>query len=147
LKETGAQERLVFIGGGEVVIPKQYCSQIVELGFLPLHDKYDAYSAAITLCVPSLVESFSIVTMESWLAGRPVIVNAQCPVTKQFCLESNGGLYFADYQEFREILMLLVNEPNLCAALGANGREYVLANFQPNVVANRYISALERWGF
>jgi glycosyltransferase involved in cell wall biosynthesis len=85
--------------------------------------------------------------MESWLAGRPVVVSATCPVTTDFCLQSNGGLYFADYQEFREILTLLTFDRRLAKALGARGREFVLSNFQPQAVAARYLSVLEQWGF
>jgi len=147
LRDTGCVANLVFIGGGKLEIPDGYCSRIINLGFLPLQDKYDAYAAAIALCVPSIMESFSLVTMESWLEGRPVIVNAQCPVTSDFCLQSNGGLYFSDYDEFREILNLYIEDPGLCAALGASGRRYVLENFQPDVVADRYWKALAGWGF
>jgi glycosyltransferase involved in cell wall biosynthesis len=147
LDETNGRERLVFIGGGDVDIPQCYGSRIVKLGFLPVEDKHNAYGAAIALCVPSVMESFSIVMMESWLAGRPVVANAKCPVTTDFCLQSNGGLYFADYQEFREILALLTFDQPLAKGLGARGREYVLSNFQPKTVAARYLSALEQWGF
>ncbi len=147
LDETRRPEQLVFIGGGELEIPQRYQSRILKLGFLPAQDKYDAYGAAIALCVPSIMESFSIVTMESWLAGRPVVVNAQCPVTKDSCLESNGGLYFSDYGEFREILVTLADDPGLCGRLGVNGRQYVLQHFHPEAIAQRYIRALESWGF
>jgi len=145
--ETGRTQKLVFIGGGDLQIPAGYTSRIVQLGFLPAQDKYDAYAAAIALCVPSRMESFSIVTMESWLAGRPAIVNAECGVTTDFCIQSNGGLYFSGYEEFREILCRLADDGALCAVLGANGRRYVLENFRPDAVAARYREALQSWGF
>jgi len=145
--ETGRAEKLVFIGGGELGIPAGYGSRIVRLGFVPQQDKYDAYAAAIALCVPGRMESFSIVMMESWLAGRPVMVNAQCPVTRNFCIESNGGLFFSDYDEFRDIIRLLSDEANLCTAMGGNGRQYVLDHFRPELVAVRYQEALQSWGF
>jgi len=147
LDDTQRQEQLVFIGGGELDIPQRYQSRILKLGFLPVQDKYDAYAAATALCVPSIMESFSIVTMESWLAGRPVVVNAQCAVTKDFCLESNGGLYFSDYAEFREILVTLAGDPELCTTLGVNGGQYVLRNFHPRAIAQNYIRSLEFWEF
>jgi glycosyltransferase involved in cell wall biosynthesis len=145
--DTGRTEKLVFIGGGDLEIPSRYAARIVQLGFLPAQDKYDAYAAAIALCVPSRMESFSIVTMESWLAGRPAMVNAECGVTKDFCIESNGGLYFSQYEEFREILTLLSDDNKLCAALGANGKRYALEHFHPDAVAARYQEALQSWGF
>ena len=147
LDETNAPQQLVFIGGGDLDIPPHYGSKILKLGFLPADDKHNAYGAAIALCVPSVMESFSLVMMVSWLAGRPVIVNAACPVTTDFCLQSNGGLYFADYEEFREILTLLTVNPSLAKSLGALGRQFVLSNFQPQAVAARYLAALEQWGF
>ena len=147
LDDTQRPEQLVFIGGGELEIPQRYQSRILKLGFLPVQDKYDAYGAAIALCVPSTMESFSIVTMESWLAGRPVVVNAQCPVTTDFCRESNGGLYFSNYAEFREILLTLAGDPGLCTTLALNGGRYVLRNFHPDAIAQNYIRALESWGF
>jgi glycosyltransferase involved in cell wall biosynthesis len=147
LDETNRLEQLVFIGGGELDIPQRCASRILRLGFIPAEDKYNAYGSAIALCVPSVMESFSLVMMESWLAGRPVVVSATCPVTTDFCLQSNGGLYFADYQEFREILTLLTFDRRLAKALGARGREFVLSNFQPQAVAARYLSVLEQWGF
>ncbi len=151
LDETARAEQLVFMGGGELEIPSKYRSRIVKLGFVPAQDKYDAYAASIALCVPSVMESLSIVTMECWLAGRPVIVNARCAVTSDFCRQSNGGLYFADYREFREILKLLAQDQakdqELCRGLGANGRQFVLDNFRPEIVAARYRETLERWGF
>ena len=54
-------------------------------------------AAASLLCQPSHNESFSLVIMESWLCGRPVLVSSQCAVTKDFAKRSNGGLYFKDY--------------------------------------------------
>jgi glycosyltransferase involved in cell wall biosynthesis len=84
--------------------------------------------------------------MESWVAGRPVIVNERCAVTMDFCLESNGGLFFSDYPEFREVLIALTDDPKLCTALGINGRQYVLRNFHPNAIVERYKRAVESWG-
>jgi glycosyltransferase involved in cell wall biosynthesis len=145
--ETGRTEKLVFIGGGELKIPAGYASRIIQLGFLPVPDKYDAFAAAIALCVPSRMESFSIVMMENWLAGRPTVVNASCRVTREFCIQSNGGLYFSDYDEFSEIVRLLSDDRSLSGALGASGRQYVLDNFHPDAVAARYQNALQSWGF
>lgn len=147
LDETRRHEELVFIGGGELEIPQRYQSRIFRLGFLPVEDKNDAYGAALALCVPSTMESFSIVTMESWLAGRPVVVNARCEVTREFCEESNGGLYFADYGEFREILLLLARHRGLCRRMGANGREFVKQQFHPAAIAQKCLNALRGWGF
>ena len=147
LDETQSPVQLVLIGGGEMEIPQHYQSRILKLGFLPVQDKYDAFGGAIALCVPSIMESFSIVMMESWLASRPVVANAQCAVTTKFCVESNGGLYFSNYEEFHEILRLLSSNSELATSLGAQGRQYVLSHYRPEAVAAKYLAVLDEWGF
>jgi glycosyltransferase involved in cell wall biosynthesis len=107
-----------------------------------VQDKYDCLGASLALCVPSVRESFSIVMMESWLAGRPVIVNAECDVTTDFCVRSNGGLWFRDYSEFREIVELLAHSPELGPQLGGQGRNFVFENYKPDLVAEKFMNAM-----
>src|SRR5262249_50809979 len=51
-----------------------------DLGYLDAAAKAAAYAAATIVCQPSVNESFSIVLMEAWLAGTPVLVHARCAV-------------------------------------------------------------------
>jgi glycosyltransferase involved in cell wall biosynthesis len=54
------------------------------------------------------------------------------------CQKSNAGLYYADRDEFVEALKLLVGDPSLRAALGANGRAYVRKNYRWDVILQKY---------
>ena len=99
-KRNDTELQLVLIGGGTVRVPQNIKDRVHDLGFVETQDKYDAYAAAEFLCQPSKNESFSLVIMESWLCGRPVLVHGDCAVTKNFVQESNGGLYFNNYFEF-----------------------------------------------
>lgn len=146
-KERNADNglKLVFMGSGDVSIPRRYRKDIMDMGFVPVQDKYDAYSAALCLCQPSLNESFSIVIMESWAAGTPVLVHGGCEVTKDFCTESNGGLYFSSYAEFAECIDFLMNNPHIHADMGLNGRNYVREHFSWDRIITRLISILEEW--
>jgi len=130
---------LVLIGGGQLEIPKGIKNCVHDLGFIDIEDKYKAYANAVTLVQPSVNESFSIVIMESWLTERPVIVNNNCEVTKNFAIESNGGLYFNNYFEFEEILKFYINNPNIANKMGQNGKEYVFKNFDREIVTKKYI--------
>ena len=130
---------MVLIGGGQLEIPKEIKGCVHDLGFINIEDKYKAYANAVTLVQPSVNESFSIVIMESWLTGRPVIVNNNCEVTKNFAKESNGGLYFNNYFEFEEILKFYISNPNISNKMGQNGKEYVLKNFDKEIVTKKYI--------
>ena len=82
VKSNETKMKLVLIGPGDIALAPDLAVHVVDLGFVPLQDKYDAYAAATLLCQPSLNESFSLVIMESWLAGTPVLVNGRCPVTR-----------------------------------------------------------------
>ena len=131
---------LVLIGGGEIQIPKNIKENVHDLGFVSIDDKYRAYANSLTLIQPSINESFSIVIMESWAVGTPVIVNDKCEVTKNFAIESNGGLYFNNYFEFEEILKFYINNPNIANKMGQNGKKYVFKNFDREIVTKKYIN-------
>lgn len=129
---------LVLIGSGTLENSGKQDHHVHDLGFVPVEDKYNAYAAATILCQPSLHESFSLVIMEAWLAGTPVLAHGACQVTKEHCINSNGGLYFSDYAEFEVCLDLLLEHKNLGTKLGANGRRYVLENYSWNTITERY---------
>ncbi|HMB44655.1 MAG TPA: glycosyltransferase family 4 protein [Candidatus Methanoperedens sp.] len=137
-KENDNNLRLILIGNGEVNIPRSQNKNIIDLGFVPIQDKYDAYSAATVLCQPSVNESFSIVIMESWLCGTPVLVHANCEVTRDHCIKSNGGLYFNNYEEFKECINFYRMNPHLARKMGNNGRDYVINNYAWNKVVEKY---------
>lgn len=131
--------KLVLIGNVNINIPLDFKGSIIDLGFIPLHDKYDAYAAATIFCQPSVNESFSLVIMESWLCGTPVIVNADCAVTKEHCLRSQGGLYFKDYFQFREVANLLLDNPHLRNKMAERGRQYVIDNYNWDKISDKFI--------
>ncbi len=129
---------LVLIGGGSVEIPDSIRNDVRDLGFVDRQDKYDAYAAAEVLCQPSQHESFSFVIMESWLAERPVMVADQCAVTRNFCKESNGGLWFKDYFEFEGALKYLLDNTDAAEVMGINGRDFVKKSFSWDVIIEKY---------
>ncbi len=139
--------RLVLIGDGTLAIPTGHERDIVDLGFIPVQDKYDAYSAAIALCQPSLNESFSIVMMEAWLAGTPVLVHESCAVTRDHCLASNGGLYFDSFQDFVGCVDYYLEDHERSRRMAQNGRRYVLANYTWDRIVKKYLHTLHGWGF
>lgn len=130
---------LVLIGGGNIDIPKEISDRVYDLGFVDKQDKYDAYAAAELLCQPSQNESFSLVIMESWLCGKPVLVNNKCIVTKSFASESNGGLYFNDYFEFEGAVNYILLHKNEAWTMGDNGKRYVVNHFAWDRIIDKYI--------
>ncbi len=142
--ETGSPVKLVMIGGSVLPIPRH--PDIRYLGILPEEDKFDALSGAQVLVMPSFYESLSMVTLEAWAMGRPVLANALCDVLQGQCRRSNGGLYYSDYREFREGLGLLLASSDLRTALGRNGRAYYQANYTWDAIEGKYLALLDQLG-
>jgi glycosyltransferase involved in cell wall biosynthesis len=134
----GRGARLVLLGPGDITLPAGAAEGFLDLGFVPAQEKLDAYAAADLFCLPSVNESFSIALMESWLAETPALVHAGCAVTVEHCRHANGGLYFADHDEFAATLDYLFDYPAVAARMGRNGRAYVLARYQWPAIIPRY---------
>jgi len=137
-----ADLKLVFVGKGPIDVPPEHKGDVLDLGFLPEQDKLDAYAAALVTCQPSTNESFSIVLMESWVQGTPVLVNERCEVTRDHCLRSNGGLFFASYLEFEACLRYLGEDPAVRKRLGELGGAYVRANSSWERITKRFVHAV-----
>ena len=135
--------KLVLIGGGQITIPSEIKEDVIDLGFVPLQDKYDAYGAAELLCQPSRHESFSLVIMESWLCDRPVLVSGACDVTRNFVVRSGGGLYFDNYSEFAGVLDYYKDNPDKAAEMAEAGKRYVQDNFSWNKVIEKYVGLID----
>ncbi len=128
---------LVLVGKPIIPIPGHH--RIHHLGFLSDEDKFDALAAADLLIMPSYYESLSMVALEAWALGRPVLANGRCDVLKGQCIRSNAGLYYESYEEFVETLYSLESNGPLHARLGSNGREYFTRHYGWPVIEKKYL--------
>jgi glycosyltransferase involved in cell wall biosynthesis len=107
-------------------------------GLLSDQERLQALEAATIVVCPSPYESLSLLALESMSVGTPILANARSAVLVEHCVRSNGGLYYADGDEFVECLKLLVTDAHLRQAMGINGVEYVRRTFQWDVVLEKY---------
>lgn len=139
--------KLVIVGGGEfsdLHRPQALeRGDIVDLSHATEGEKESLITHSLFVCQPSRNESFSIVLMEAWLQGVPVVVSAGCPVTKHHVHESGGGLYFASSEDFAGICRELSGNDALRCSLGEAGREYVARKFNWKVVLERFDEVIE----
>jgi glycosyltransferase involved in cell wall biosynthesis len=133
---------LVLIGTPHLRIPAH--PRIRHLGFVTDADKFDAIAGASVLVMPSYYESLSMVALEAWALGRPVLANARCDVLLGQCLRSNAGLYYENAREFGAALARLLDDAPVAAALGANGRAFYAANYAWPVIERKYLDMFER---
>ena len=133
---------LVLIGSAILNVPDH--PRIHHLGFVGDEDKFDALAASDLLIMPSYFESLSMVALEAWALGKPVLANGRCDVLKGQCIRSGAGLYYESYAEFAEALYALESNGPLHAKLGRNGREYFQSHYGWPVIERKYLDMFER---
>ena len=129
---------------GNTILPIPDHPRIRHLGFVSDEDKFDGIAAADALVMPSYYESLSMVALEAWALGKPVLANARCDVLQGQCLRSNAGLFYESLEEFVETLALLQSHRHLAARMGENGREYFRRHYAWPVIVRKYMETLGR---
>ncbi len=117
---------------------------VVVAGRQPEEVKWGALQACEFTVTPSAWESFSLVVLEAWLAGAPVLVNRRCAATLEHCTRSGGGLSFFDYADFETAADRLLADSALRARLVADGRAYTHRVFGWPAIVDRYETLADR---
>jgi glycosyltransferase involved in cell wall biosynthesis len=134
--QDGGDASLVLMGVKLMPLPEE--PFIHFAGRLPDNERLQALEAATVVVVPSPYESLSLLALEAFAVGTPVLANARSEVLVDHCQKSNAGLYYADRDEFVEAIKLLVGDHRLRAAMGRNGRAYVRKNYRWDVILSKY---------
>jgi len=142
LAETGKDVDLVLAGKPVIAVPED--PRIRLVGFISEEEKVAALRQCALLVMPSPYESLSVITLEAWKLGVPVLANARCRVLMGQCLRSNGGFFYHGYAEFAEALRLLLERPDVGRALGAQGKAYVDAEYSWERVEQKVEDLLTR---
>ncbi len=131
--------RLVLIGKQIIDIPDR--PDIIYVGRVDEQTKLDAMSGAEYLVNPSPFESLSMVLLEAWSVGVPVLVNAKCAVLVGQCRRFNGGLWYENDEEFATVLTA-TDKPTR-VSLGRQGRAHVESNCTWDMVRSKYRSLVK----
>lgn len=113
---------------------------VTQLPFVDDATRWQLTRNAVALVNPSRHESLSLVLLEAWSCGVPVVVNAACDVTTGQCRRSRGGVAvdFRDPTESaRAITEGLISSSDR-AAMGRAGEAYVRARYDWERVLDAY---------
>lgn len=134
---------LALVFAGPVVHRPPRHPDVVVTGMVDDATKWALLRNAAAVVSPSAHEAFSIVVLEGWIGGAPLLVNARCGPTREHCERSGGGLWFDDYGSFEVAVDRLLGDGELAATLVERGRRYVEADFTWPAVIDRYTGFLE----
>ncbi len=132
----GGEATLALMGAKLMALPEEPFIRFA--GMLSDSERLQALEAATVVVCPSPYESLSLLALEALSVGTAILANARSAVLVEHCLKSNGGLFYADRDEFVESLALLLRDEGLRQAMGRNGRQYVRQNYRWDVVLGKY---------
>lgn len=142
LKRTEPSDlSLVLMGKGNVEVPDR--PDIIQTGFVTEQDKFDGLAAADLLVLPSKWESLSMICMEAWLVGTPVLVNSDCGVMVHQVRRSKAGLHYRTAAEFNRIVQRIMSDDQLSNSLAANGRRFVLDHYSWDSIIEKFEQLFE----
>lgn len=137
-KQESGTRKLVLLGKATMPIPKH--SDILALGFVDEQTKWDALAACDLLIMPSPYESLSIVILEAWTIGKPVLVNGKCDVLVGQCRRSQGGIWYSNEDEF-QVAIEFINQ-QVKDQLGLQGKHFVESHYIWSKIEDKYLELI-----
>jgi glycosyltransferase involved in cell wall biosynthesis len=116
-----------FVGQGDLDLPDE--PWLKDLGFVSETTRRDLIAGAEAVVQLSRLESLSLVALEAWTQGVPVIVDRDCAVLAAQVRRCRGGAEVASYEAFALALNDLWKNPQRWHELGRQGQEYVRAQY------------------
>jgi O-antigen biosynthesis protein len=112
-----------FLGEGDIQVPRTNWAR--DLGFVSEPAKRDIVAGASALIQLSRHESLSLVALEAWAQGTPVIADSRCAVLAGHLGRCAGGQAVDSYESFAAALDDLWRNPEAWQARGRQGQRYV----------------------
>jgi glycosyltransferase involved in cell wall biosynthesis len=109
-------------------------------GYVDDATRWEIVRGSTALINPSLYESLSLVLLEAWTVGRPVVVNARCDVTADLVRRSGGGLVvdFEDPDGAAAVIAAGLEHEDQRDEFGRRGEVFAGATFVWDRVLDEY---------
>jgi glycosyltransferase involved in cell wall biosynthesis len=137
--ENPSPLKLVLVGQTFMTIPEH--PDLVLAGFVEEAVKVTLLKSAKALLIASLYESLSMVTLESFSYGVPVIANGNCEVIRDHVQISQGGMLYTDYVGFDDAVHKLLSQDT--REMGENGKTYIEQNYTWDKVLAKFAKAVD----
>lgn len=121
INRQGHALNVVMIGPDDDQLPIDL-PHVHYFGAQPREVVLAALHNCMALCNMSESESFGIVLLEAWMAGKPVVANAQCGAFAELGDHNVNSLMVTE-DTLQAALLALFLEPALCSRLGKAGQQ------------------------
>jgi len=92
--KEGGDATLALMGVKMMSLPED--PSVRFAGLLSDSERVQALEAATLVVCPSPYESLSLLALEAFAVGTPILANARSAVLVEHCIKGNAGLYYAD---------------------------------------------------
>jgi glycosyltransferase involved in cell wall biosynthesis len=127
---------LVLMGVKMMKVPDERYLKLA--GVLAERERMTAYEAATVTIAPAADDLIAQPLLESLAVGTPVLASARNSAAVEHCRRANGGLFYANREEFVGALTQLSTNPRLRERLGENGRTYIRQHYRWDGVIGRF---------
>ncbi len=146
-RSHGIDANFIIAGMGEQSYVSSLNSQAEAMGvsdrvFFPGSvtgkEKYSLYQAADLFVLPTSQENFGLVLIEAMACGTPVVTTKGTDI---WCdIQSSGGGAIVDHNpvNLASVLAELIHNHGLRATMGAAARDWAMATFDEDRLANRF---------
>lgn len=113
-------------------------------GYLDGADKLEAYQAASVYVLPSTYEMFAITLLEALACGTPIIATDRVGLA-DFVYQNDLGsiVTYGDVQGLKDEILRIFHRPDDVQRRAIYGRQYVLAKFGWNSIADNWLEVYE----
>jgi glycosyltransferase involved in cell wall biosynthesis len=137
INRAGGQMHVVLIGPDDEGIPVD-SDYATYLGRQPRGVVRGALKACLAVVSMSVSESFGIVLLEAWLAGRPVIVNKACAAFHDLATEGESAI-MVDDTTLKDAIIRLRDDPALADSLAGSGRQ-IAQKYDWAAITRRFVN-------
>jgi glycosyltransferase involved in cell wall biosynthesis len=137
INQAGGEMHVVLIGPDDDGIPVD-SAYATYLGRQPREVVRGALKACLAVVSMSVSESFGIVLLEAWLAGRPVIVNKACAAFHDLAAEGESAMMVDDTM-LKDAIIRLRDDPALAHSLAENGRQ-IAQRYDWAAITRRFVN-------
>jgi glycosyltransferase involved in cell wall biosynthesis len=143
VRRRDASVQLV-VSGGTLAPATSHDDGVVGAGLVADAERRRLMRGALAVVVPGALESLSMLALEAWAQGRPVLLNGRSKVLAGQAQRSGGAVLFDSAQTLASGILDLVDHPQKANALGTAGRDWVQRTYQWDAVVHRLSDLIER---